>query len=77
MFSGKKTARLWLPRQICVDPFLAAFIRDCAADSRRTIQGQLLHFIEMGLAREALLRKEQSSTTTHTESQVSKLTRGE
>jgi hypothetical protein len=77
LFSGKKTARLWLPWQICVDPFLATYVRDCAASASRSVQGQLLYFITLGVRKDALLRKEQNIISAHANSQVSDFANGE
>lgn len=38
---GKKTERLWLPRQLCVDPFLAARLRDRAARNSRKLEDEI------------------------------------
>jgi hypothetical protein len=51
-FTGKKTTRLWLPRQICVDPFLAAELRDRAERNSRKLEDHIRFVFMLGLQRE-------------------------
>lgn len=64
-FIGKKTTRLWLPWQICVDPFKAAEIRDRAVRSSRKLEDQLRYLIVLGLEREDELQRNAQKLTLH------------
>lgn len=48
-FNGKKTERLWLPRQICLDPFMACRLRDRAAMNCRKLEDEIRFCILEGL----------------------------
>jgi|SRR6185437_339792 len=63
-FLGKRTDRLRVPRQLGFDPELGHEIRARAARSRRTIEGQLLHLIIIGLKHDT--SNEQASLALHT-----------
>jgi hypothetical protein len=54
MFTGKRTDRLELPRQLRADAELARLIRMRAGVNRRTIQQELLHLIDVGLKAESV-----------------------
>lgn len=60
-FSGKKTDVLTLPEQLRSDPNLGAAVRFLAGVNRRSIQGQILHWIIEGVEKEqARLRQTES-----------------
>lgn len=49
---GKKTVRLWLPRKLCFDPFLAARIRDGAEKNCRKLEDEIRWLIVKGVEHE-------------------------
>jgi hypothetical protein len=46
---GKKTERLWLPRQLSMDPFLAARLRDLAARDCRKLEDEIRFLVMAAL----------------------------
>lgn len=64
-FPGKKTTRLWLPKQLCVDPEKAAEIRARAERSSRKLEDQLRYLILLGLEREDELQRHEQKLTFH------------
>ena len=51
-YQGKKTERIWLPRKLCMDPFLAAQLRDRAARNCRKLEDEIRWLIMAALNHE-------------------------
>jgi hypothetical protein len=49
MYDGKKTERIWLPRKLCVDPFMACRLRDRAAKNCRKLEDEIRWLIVKAL----------------------------
>jgi hypothetical protein len=63
---GKKTERLWLPRQLCVDPLVAARLRALAERNCRKLHDEI-RFLVIGAldSQDAQAGNEQKLTFTH------------
>ena len=48
-YEGKKTEWVWLPRKLCMDPFLAARLRDRAAVNCRKLEDEIRWLIVRAL----------------------------
>ena len=63
---GKKTERLWLPPQLCLDPFLAARLRDRAECHCRKLQDEIRNLLIEALnSQDAKAGNEQKLIFTH------------
>jgi hypothetical protein len=51
-FSDKKTARLWLPKQVCVKPEMLRQIKVLADLEDRSMQDQIRHLLKLALKQE-------------------------
>ncbi len=47
--SGKKSERLWLPKQLCCDPFMAARLRNRAESNCRKLEDEIRFLLMEGL----------------------------
>jgi hypothetical protein len=74
---GKKTERLWLPRQLSMDPFLAARLRDLAARDCRKLEDEIRFLVIAALnSRDAQAGNEQKRAFTRNSPEGVEMPRG-